>query len=421
MDILYSLIWVPILLLAVLKIKLFRMEGVKNALITGSFLAKISGAFLLQWLYTYYYPDRSTADIYRFFDDGILLNNVSAESPLDYFMILFNLGGDGERFRLEYFEKMNSWIKPFESGFYNDNHLMIKLNSLFSFFSSNIFEVHNLLFGTMAFIGTVLLIKALTTNFKALGLAMAFITMLPTSILLVNGGLKESVMSFGAGIFLYSIFRMKTLSHLPWLVLSATCLISIKPYFLAASILALVAHFITKQINWNGWKSWLFWFMGAGCGIVVFHMIGIDLAESVADKRQEFINHALDIQAGSRIELAPIMASWFDILIETPAALMNTLFMPLPWQVSSVAEMMMVFENIVFLFILIWSIYKYAISDFEFEYLHLVLQICLPVVVLIGLISPVLGATMRYRAPFLMLLIIVMIPSLLPVFKTSTK
>ena len=117
-GLLYSIPWIAVLLYSLYRL----FPGIPRTQITLLFIVKVIFTFALQWIYTYHFTDRSTADIYRFFDDGIILNALAFEDPALFFKIIFGLNGGMEAQAV--FEQMNSWIKPFDSGFYNDNHIM---------------------------------------------------------------------------------------------------------------------------------------------------------------------------------------------------------------------------------------------------------------------------------------------------------
>jgi len=63
-----------------------------KSVLIALFTLKLLGTFALQALFTYYYTDRSTADIYRFFDDGLILRDVLFTNPSHFLRILFGSG-----------------------------------------------------------------------------------------------------------------------------------------------------------------------------------------------------------------------------------------------------------------------------------------------------------------------------------------
>tara|TARA_B110000046_G_scaffold61814_1_gene69446 strand:+ start:2288 stop:2683 length:396 start_codon:yes stop_codon:yes gene_type:complete len=127
-DFFQALPWFFIGLAVILRLKALKLSGVTSALIVILYSSKMLGTLALQWLYTYYYPQRGTADIFRFYDDGLILFEVAKGNIGHYTRIMCGLYDPVDGFKSIYFEQMNSWIKPFEGGLYNDNIIMIKLN-----------------------------------------------------------------------------------------------------------------------------------------------------------------------------------------------------------------------------------------------------------------------------------------------------
>ena len=58
------------------------------------FLLKVLTGFALTWLYSSYYTQRNTADIFKYFDDSLPIYNALKENPRDYFSMLLGIGND---------------------------------------------------------------------------------------------------------------------------------------------------------------------------------------------------------------------------------------------------------------------------------------------------------------------------------------
>ena len=100
------------------------------------FLAlKVLAGVGMYWLYTSYYPDRSTADIFKYFDDSKVMFDALFEQPGDYFKMLFGIANEGAHFDESYYQQMNHWFRKWERGIYNDSHTIIRFNALVRLFS----------------------------------------------------------------------------------------------------------------------------------------------------------------------------------------------------------------------------------------------------------------------------------------------
>jgi len=92
-------------------------------------LALILFGVALWWIYTYYYPDRSTADIFKYFDDSKVMYDALWKHPADYFKMLFAIGNDNAYFDSNYYSHMNYWYREFDNKIYNDSHTIIRFNA----------------------------------------------------------------------------------------------------------------------------------------------------------------------------------------------------------------------------------------------------------------------------------------------------
>src|SRR6185437_8996043 len=77
----------------------FRDNSIKRRVFISVFLLKIIAGFFLTLFYTNYYPDRQTADIYKYFDDSkIIFSSVQNHHYTDYFKIMSGIRNDNVYF-----------------------------------------------------------------------------------------------------------------------------------------------------------------------------------------------------------------------------------------------------------------------------------------------------------------------------------
>lgn len=387
-----------------------------NTHIALLFTAKIAGTFALQWLFTYYYTERSTADIYRFFDDGIMLNEVFFTNPYDYLKILSNTYSDDSGFNALYFEKMNAWIKPDDSAFYNDNRFMIKVNSLLAFISFGYYEIHGIIFSALSFIGTKWCVESLIKERNNQDFALSAAILFPSSLLWMSGGLKEAVLMFGIGAFLkvnFVHFRF-SLKSIILSCLAVLILISVKIYFIAALIPAYFAFTIVYKSRSNYRVQAAVWAAIIIAGISFSHFIGFDLAEYTVRKQHDFLNHVQVISPGSAFEMTYLKDGYLSILASVPQSFANVLFRPYIYEVKTMPEVLMLFENVIISIFLVLSIMHIIRAGKLSKNQTLIILFILPILILTGLVTPVFGAIMRYRAPAIVLLLITMSPYIQP-------
>src|ERR1700740_1746763 len=132
-----------------------------------AFLVKILFGFFLTYIYTSYYPDRKTADIYKYYDDARVISNSLSEKPGDYIKIISGIGNDNLYFDTTYYTKMNNWYKRYDFGTYNDNHTIIRFNALVMPLAFGSFHVHTVFMCMISFIGLCALVFVFIRFFPA--------------------------------------------------------------------------------------------------------------------------------------------------------------------------------------------------------------------------------------------------------------
>ncbi|MBK6893687.1 MAG: hypothetical protein IPH00_11230 [Flavobacteriales bacterium] len=151
--------YVAAFLFVIRRWRFFEAPGLPKRTICALFLLKVAVGTALWWIYTYHYPDRSTADIYRFFDDGNVLFSALPDHPGDYFRMLFGIGNDNAHFNEHYYAVMNNWHRKYDTGYYNDAHTMIRYSALVRLFSFGVYHVHTVFACFLSLVGLVALYK----------------------------------------------------------------------------------------------------------------------------------------------------------------------------------------------------------------------------------------------------------------------
>ncbi|MDP4687970.1 MAG: hypothetical protein NWQ55_12385 [Salibacteraceae bacterium] len=415
-GIIISLIIAGIFGFGLMKSEWINRSGFIKWVLIAALVMKVIGTYFQQALYTYYYTDRSTADIYRFFDDGVLLKEVFFfKSKSDFFSIMFNIRTDNTHFHHSYFEKMNAWIKPFESGFYNDNHIMIKLNALFNFISFDQYEVNGILFSLLGFTGLLALITSLIEKSNFRNLALILTCLFPSSLLWLVGGLKETLLIAALGGLIFSYFNIAINGYykpkiLVLAFLSLVVLASVKVYFLMAIIPALIIHYVYVRFKLSAFAGIATWIAVIAIGFIGTKTIDFDSIGYISAKQTDFINHMDETKAGSAFKMETMEPTLIGLLKYSPVALSNSLLKPIfP---SSFAEMLMLLENIVFWAVVLLALLSLKNASVSKTHWIWLVPFSLALLILIGTTTPVLGAIMRYRAPIILLLIIAITPYL---------
>lgn len=276
----------------------FQEKQVKKYIFPLLFLTKIIAAIALVLIYTYYYTDRKTADVYKFFDDSVLLFDVFSTHPSHFFKLLFGIDSSNSTF-LAHTSQMQFWNNPNQNELYNDSRLMIKINALLHFISFGYYGVHLVIFTFFSFVGFVAIYKAFHRFFEPKKGLIATIFLVPSFILWSSGILKESVLFLSLGLLLYAFFEILhqhfTIKNSILFCLSFLTLIYIKPYVLGFVLPAIISYGLANKFPL---KKAYFFYLGIYGAMLIFGFSikflqpNYNALEIIATKQNNFVNVA---------------------------------------------------------------------------------------------------------------------------------
>ena len=116
-------------------------------------------------MYSEIYCDRQTADIFKFYDDSLILAQVFFDSPVDFIKIIMGIHED--HFLMDYFINMNHWDNSYESVTTNESRIVIKICAIVNLISFNNYSVNVITFTMMGYIGIILSIKSIASLFPS--------------------------------------------------------------------------------------------------------------------------------------------------------------------------------------------------------------------------------------------------------------
>lgn len=185
----------------------FRVESISKKIIVFVFLLKIVTGTVLWFVYTRIYPDRLTADIFKYFDDGKVMYDALFSKPLDYFKMLF---GIPDASLLHYYnDAMGHWSREFNQGMYNENRTLIRFNALADIFSFGNYHVHTVFICFLSLTGLIGIYKTfssfLSNKKKELFIV---IFLLPSVLFWGSGVLKEGLILFLLGMCVYHYHKL---------------------------------------------------------------------------------------------------------------------------------------------------------------------------------------------------------------------
>jgi len=413
-EIFLTLFYLCLFIVIIFKSSFFRIEGMPEKALPAVLIVKVFLGTMLAMVYTYYYPDRLKADVFKYFDDSKIMFNALFEKPLDFFQMLFGVKNNSAYFD-HYYTLMNNWYRQYESNIYNDSHIIIRFNAIVRLFSFGYFSVHTVFMSFIALAGQTALYKFFRKKvaLKAFWIFIA-VFLIPSVIFWSSGVLKEGLLFFGLGFFIYFSDKLSSrfsLLSLLCITFSLILLAYLKFYILASLFPLLLTYFWC--IKTGDRKIYLKY------GITIFSMIIIgfnfqhffpdyNLLKIMVNKQNDFYYLALDQNSGSLFFAEKLKPDFFSILRNVPKALLNVLIMPHLFMKQSVLSLFSAFENLLLILLFLITLFNFKVRGRINSFFLFCLFFTIFTFVLIGLTTPVYGAIVRYKIPALPFLVLLL-------------
>lgn len=420
MEILLLIAYSAFFIFLIYKMRFFDAPGISKLSLSFVFLLKIGFGLLLWYIYTFYYPNRATADIYKYFDDSKIMFDALKTNPVHYFKMLLGIGNNTPEFD-SYYAAMNYWAKKNDVGTYNDAHTVIRFNAFVRLFSFGYYTIHTVFICFISLIGFAAIYKTFIPFFEDKKRELFCVVFLLPSVLFWGSGvLKEGLLFFTLGLLIYFFqppFSKKTF----FLCIAAAVLMALSKFYVWLALLPSLLFLLVVKLTGKRWMllkfiSVLLLFVLIGSNIDRFTGIQNPLV-TLSQKQIEFnslasgnnsdANHKIIPEAGSHIHIADLQPNLLSFVKNAPAALRNVLLRPYPWELEGKMIIPVFFENLMILVIIFACIlHTQRFSMIQWEYVLFCLSFVVIQSLIIGETTPVLGAIARYKVPALPFLLI---------------
>jgi hypothetical protein len=403
MHFIQTILFIVIFLALTLKVQVEENKKINRFVFPTLLLLKFGAGFIIYWIYTFYYTKRNDADIFKYFDDSLLIFNYLKENTSEIWNVFYqsNLPSDIS-------EKTLKWFSG-DIDFINSNRLLVKLHLLIHPFSFGNYHIHSLVFCFLSFSGSVTLYNAVVKYLHIHPWLALLSFLLPSVLLWSSAPLKETLvvmlLSFSIAQIIKFLFE-KNIKHMLYAVIFLLPLFFVKPYFVIGLAPFLPLLFFRKISISKKYIGAISVFIIAAL-FIKFLPNGQTIIGGIIQKQHDFLNHAEAENAGSLIYLPRIEANYWGLLKVIPVALFNLIFKPLIWDSLNPLFLLAALENMLLITLIIIAVVyrKTTLSSEQKELVWLLLLYSLIIYTLIGLTTPVVGAFVRYKAPLLPLIL----------------
>lgn len=411
MEILITIVYFLLFCFAIKKATFFEDKTITKKWFLGIFTLKVIAGLALTFIYTYYYTDRATADIFKYFDDSKIMYDAIKTNTLDFFKMLFGIGNDTSYFNTTYYDKMRFWYSKGTTNLFTHSHTIIRFNALVQLFSFGVFHVHTVFINFVSLIGLTAIFKVVKPYFTNYKKALFYIVFLSPSVLFWGSGLlKESIIFFAIGLLLLHLKQLSekfSIQSSLIIVFSIVLITYTKLYILVALCPAFLGYGLTKTI-FKG-KSLVSYLLS--CLILVgasFLLLAAPLKlnpiELIIAKQHDFIALMNQVENYSTLTYTTLQSPT-DVFLAIPNALINTLLRPFLWESNSPFMLMSAVENLDIITFFMVALF-FRKQNINYNILLFCLSFVLFLYILTGLTVPNFGAIARYKVPAIPFLLI---------------
>lgn len=410
-DVLIAIAYLGLLSFIIAKSKFFRIPFAKKSLSMILWAVKVMATLSFLLIYSLYEPYQQGNDSRVYFSDGLVLHETAKTNPDAFLRIMFGKEYSQDE---KIISKMNYWNRSYDSVVPNDNRTIIRINVLMHFVSFGNYIVHLLLMSFFSFIGLMALYKSVVLmNNRQKWIAIIPVFLIPSTLFWSSGNIKEPILVFALGMSVWYFFKTMSYFKISRLLLFLAYMIllfTIKSYVLFLLIPVMMGYLISKRTNkipvWVVYSLSYLFVISLGL-LVAYIKPSYSFVHLIYTKNVDFINMVNTFHSGSTFAIPNLESSFVDIMLNTPLAIFNALSRPWIWEADIWTKLLAAIENVFLILAMAYLIYK---IDFRKSIRHSFFWFCLifaiSLLALSGLVTPNMGALVRYKSPALPFLFI---------------
>ena len=412
--------WFSILLWAIIKLPFFQKSGVKPLALSFVFTLKVIAGIGLTLVYTYYYSDRSTADIYKYFDDAQIIASTLPEHPQLYAELISGINENDPQLE-SYVKQMKNWSAHSDQwlsytqtrnfNIFNSNRIITRFNALLWPLSMGNMYTHVLFMCFLSLYGLTALFRLLVNHIREKQLPLFIVIFLWPSVLFwCSGVLKDGLIISAFYFLLYiglnrdNIENRKMVKMVLITGLIALLLIT-KYYVVLALIPAIIGIRIQglrisiKPLHAHALAIALCFIMMVGSSVIGFSPNGIDIIQA---KREEALKAAILGDAKHYLFVDNMENTAWSFIQKIPEAIANGLFRPFLWETgNSPFIALTALENLVLMLLIIGVIVFPDKKQFNDSKVWILLSFVICLALIIGFTTPISGGIVRYKTAFI--------------------
>jgi hypothetical protein len=371
------------------------------------YIGKLMVGLLVWVIYTLYYTDTKQNDIHKFFADAQALHETAFKNSDAYIDLMIA----GKTEETEAIPNLQHWERNFDEAPVNENRMVIRLNALLLWLSGGVYFVHVLFFCFLAYFASVLLYNTLfgasSLGVATLGLATVIF---PSILLWTSGVLKEPLLMLGLALLLVGLLKKDNLTWRVVLILLGSILLLYTKFVVLLAVLPTALVYGVAQ-RWSTQRVISVYVLFYTAFVALAFLLlavypSLDWPKVLANKQANAIKEAAYFKAGSVVAMSSIEPTVWGVIKAIPMSVFNALFRPFFWEVNNVLMLANALENSLLILLAVYCVYwRDRLSSSTVNVIFFLLASGFTYYAVIGMVTPVLGNLVRYKAPLLPLLL----------------
>lgn len=394
---------------------MYGTKGISKHWFAAAFAFKVVLSIVMFLMYSQNIEVQQNADIFRYFEDSKVISETIYTNPIDYFKLITGIDNDNSNLT-EYYSKMNNWDYSQGNKLFSNNRLIIRYLSIINIFTFGSYYANVILTIFLSFTGLFWIFRFFNSKIKnRTWIIFAIVFFFPSISFWSSGILKESLLIFSIGLLIncgnYALKKKKPIARSIIVIISLIMIYNIKAFVLFILLPPLIAYI------WNYYKPqkriiipyYILLFLAFSFATESNKIMKTGVFELLVEKQLSFTDIAIQQNAKSLISPILFNPDAKSVIINSPIALVNSLFRPMLWEANNIQMYASSFENILILILIILIVIfpKNGIENRNIFWFGLIFSISF--LIIVGLSTPVLGAISRYRIPALIFLLITMV------------
>ena len=377
----------------VTKVKFFTRSGFSSSQLVIIFLLKVMAGIFYGWIGIYYGQMAQMIDTWAYHVESLKEYHLLTTHPIDFFTSLFHNSYEGGY--TNFLSSKNSWWNDVKANF------LIKIMAVFDLFSFGNYYVNVIFYSFISLFGPMAVYRIMKDVFPRQKVPLLIAVFLVPSFIYWTSGLhKEGLIFVGLSLIMYHFYfgfkeKRFTAFRVLMVVVGVVLMLILRNFLVLPLISPIIAWMLCYRMKI---KPVVVFTTVFAIFLLLFFTVkyivpGVDLPQSVVDKRQDFIQ----LQGHSSVAVNDLKPTFFSFLQNAPEAFSLSILRPYPSDVRHLLSLAAALEtSAILLFFLVFLFWRK-----KGVHLSPLLLFCIffsvGVLFMVGYSVNNLGAIVRYR------------------------